>query len=84
MNTEPPSSSKIAKETDSDIQKRFKKIKEKNEEIKNEVYSKLLKEKPGDKDRLVTAFDYSTNKMIMSFLQPVVTNPKSAIEYRKT
>ena len=76
MNTEAPSSSKTAEETDSEIQKRFKQIREKNEEIKNEVYSKLLKEKPGDKDKLVTSFDYSTNKMIMSFLQPVVTDPK--------
>ena len=84
MNRDAPSSSKIAKETDSHVQKKFKKIREKNEEIKNEVYSKLLKEKPGDKDRLVTAFDYSTNKMIMSFLQPVVTDPKSATDYRKT
>ena len=32
----------------------------------------------------MTAFDYSTNKMIMYFLQPVVTDPKSAIDYRIT
>ena len=84
MDTEAPSSSKTTKETDSDIQKRFKKIGEKNEEIKNEVYSKLLKEKPGDKNRIVTEFDYSTKKIIMSFLQLLVTDPKSAIDYRKT
>ena len=84
MNTEASSSSRAVEETDSDIQKKFKQIREKNEEIKNEVYSKLLKEKPRDKDKLVTAFDYSTIKMIMSFLQPMVTDPRSATDYRKT
>ena len=33
---------------------------------------------------LLTAFDYSTNKMIMSFLKPIVADPKSVSYYTKT
>ena len=79
-----PSSSKTIEGRDSDIKERYKQIKEKNEEIKREIYSQFLKEKPGNKDRLLTAFDYSTNKMIMSFLQPKVPDPKTISDYRKT
>ena len=43
INTEAPSSSRVAEQTDYDIQKNFKQIRENNQEIKNEVYSKLLK-----------------------------------------
>ena len=80
---EVPSSSKIAEGRVSDIQEKYKQIKERNEEIKREFYSQFLKEKPRDKDKLLTSFDYSTNKMIMSFLQPIVTNPNSVADYRK-
>ena len=83
VNLEAPSSSKEIEGTNSDIQKKYKQIKEKNEEIKNEVYSQFLKEKPGNKDRFLTAFDYSTNKMIMSFLKTTVADPKSVSDYTK-
>ena len=62
---------------------RFKQIKEKNEEIKSEAYSKFLKEKPGNKDRLLSAFDYSSNKLVMSFLKPTVADPNSVADYSK-
>ena len=65
-----PCSSKATDNRESNIQIKFRQIREKNEEIKNEVYSKFLKEKPGNKDRLLTAFNYSSNKLIMSFLKP--------------
>ena len=42
VNIEIPSSSKT---TDLDIKQRYKQIKEKNEEIKREIYSQFLKEK---------------------------------------
>ena len=83
INSEDPSSSKATKETDSNIQNKYKQIREINEEIKNEVYSQLLKENPGNKDRLLTTFDYSTNNMIMSFLKPTITDPKSIAYHTK-
>ena len=43
VNSEAPSSSKAAEETDSDIQKKHKQIKERNEDIENEFYSQFLK-----------------------------------------
>ena len=62
VNSEAPSSSKAAEETDSDIQKKYKQIKERNEVIKNEVYSKFLKEKPGNKDKLLIVFYYTPTR----------------------
>ena len=84
VDLEIPSSSKIAEGKDSDIKQRYKQIKEKNEEIKREIYSQFLKENPGKKERLLTAFDYSTNKIIMSFLQPKIADPKTILDYQKT
>ena len=84
VDLEIPSSSKTTEGKYSDIKQKYKQIKEKNEEIKREIYSQFLKEKPGNKDRLLTAFDYSTNKMIMSFLQPKIADPKTVSDYKKT
>ena len=62
------SSSQTTEEKDLDIKEKYKKIKQTNEEIKSEIYSQFLKKKPGNQNRLLTAFDYSKKKMIMSFL----------------
>ena len=83
VNIEVPSSSKTTEGKNIDIKEKYKQIKERNEQIKREVYSQFLEEKPGNKDKILTDFDYSTNKMIMSFLQPKVTDPKSVVDYRK-
>ena len=77
------SSSQTAEEKDLDIKEKYKQIKQKNEEIKIEIYSQLLKQKPGNQNRLLSAFDYSSNKMIMSFLQPTTSTPKTTADYKK-
>ena len=41
-----------------DIKERYKDIKAKNEEIKNEIYSQYLKQTPNIQKRLLSAFDY--------------------------
>ena len=79
-----PPSSQETDNTESDIHIKFRQIKEKNEEIKNQAYSRSLKENPGNKDRLLSAFDYSSNKLVMSFLKPTVAEPKSMADYSKT
>ena len=58
-------------------------MKRKNEEIKIEIYSQFLKQKPGNQNRLLSAFDYSSNKMMMSFLQPTTLAPKTVSDYKK-
>ena len=53
------SSSQIAEEKDLDIREKYKQIKTKNEEIKNEIYSQYLKQTPNIQKILLSAFDYS-------------------------
>ena len=77
------SSSHTAEEKDFNIKYKYKQIKQKNEEIKTEIYSQFLKQKPGNRNRLMTAFDYSTNKMNMSFFKPTTSTPKKTIDYKK-
>ena len=42
------SSSQTTEEKDLDIKDRYKQIKQRNEEIKSEIYSQFLKQKPGN------------------------------------
>ena len=46
------SSSQTAEEKDLDIREKYKEIKIKNEEIKNEIYSQYLKKTPSVQNRL--------------------------------
>ena len=64
------SSSHTVEEKYLDIKEKYKQIKQKNEEIKSEIYSQFPKQNLGNQNRLLTTFDYSTNKMINSYLQP--------------
>ena len=59
------SSSQTVEEKDLDIRKKYKQIKTKNEEIKNEIYSQYLKQTPSVQNRLLSAFDYSNKNLIM-------------------
>ena len=77
------SSSQIAEEKDLDIKEKYKQIKQKNEEIKSEIYSQFLKQKPGNQNKLLITFDYETNKIIMSFFQPTTLAPKTVADYKK-
>ena len=45
---------------------------------------KYWKQTPSDQNRLLSAFDYKTKKMQMTFLQPTVQAPKSSTDYKKT
>ena len=76
------SSSQTAKEKDLDIKEIYKQIKKKNEEIKSEIYFQFLKRKQGNENRLLKSFDYSIKKMIMSFLQPTTSAPKTMADYK--
>ena len=53
------SSSQTTEEKDLDIKEKYKQIKLKNEEIKNDIYSQYLKQTPSVQNRLLSAFDYS-------------------------
>ena len=66
-----------------DIKERYKEIKAKNEEIKNEIYSQYLKQTPNIQNRLLSAFDYRNKKLPMTVLQPTVPTPKTTSDYKK-
>ena len=66
-----------------DIKEKYKEIKAKNEEIKNEIYSQYLKQTLGVQNRLLSAFDCKKKKFLMSILQPTVKTPKTATDYKK-
>ena len=51
-----------------DIKERYKEIKAKNEEIKNEIYSQYLKQTLSIQNRLLFSFDYKNKKMLMTVL----------------
>ena len=42
-----------------------------------------MKQKPGNQNIFLSAFDYSTKKLIMSVLQPTVSVPKTVADYKK-
>ena len=77
------SSSQTAEEKDLDIREKYKQIKTKNEEIKNEIYSQYLKQTKGVQNQLLSIFDYSNKKLIMSVLQPTVNTLKTVADYNK-
>ena len=66
-----------------DIKERYKEIKAKNEEIKNEIYSQYLKQTPSIQNRLLLAFDYKNKKMLMTVLQPTAPTPRTSSDYKK-
>jgi len=76
-------SSQIVEEKDLDIREKYTQIKAKNEEIKTEIYSQFLQQTPSIQNKLLSAFDYSNKKLIMSVLQPIVKTPKIVADYKK-
>ena len=66
-----------------DIKEKYKQIKLKNEEIKYNIYSQYLKQTPSVQKRLLSAFGYSNQKLIMSVLQPTFKSPKTMADYKK-
>ena len=65
------------------MKEKYKKIKFKNEEIKTEIYSQFFKQKLGNQNIFLSAFDYSTQKLIISVLQPTIPVPKTVADYKK-
>ena len=77
------SSSQAVEEKYLDIKEKYKRIKLKNEEIKNNIYSQYLKQTPSVQNRLLSAFDYSNQNLIMLVLQPIVKSPKKMEYYEE-
>lgn len=51
---------------------KYKEIKIRNEALKAVTYAQYWKQTPCDQNRLISAFDYKTRNMQMTFLQPTV------------
>lgn len=67
-----------------DIKGKFKEIKTKNEQLKAQAYAQYLKMAPTNQTILMSPFDPKEGKMQMSFLKPIVQQPKSFSDYLKT
>ena len=61
------SSSKLAYK-EQDIMHKYKEIKLRNEALKEDTYAQYWKQTPSDQNMLLSAFDYKTRKMQMTFL----------------
>ena len=75
-NVEVSSSSKPV-DKEHDIMENYKEIKLRNETLKAVTYAQYWKQTPSDQSKLLFAFDYKSRNMQMTFLQPIVKNPKS-------
>lgn len=67
-----------------DIKYRYKEIKLRNETLKDETYAQYFMQKPANQSTLISSFDIKIGKMHMTFMQPIVQQPKSSANYRKT
>lgn len=67
-----------------DIKHRYKEIKMRNEKLKSETYAQYFKHTPTNQSRLMSAFDIKAGTMQVSFFQPIVQQPKTSIDYKKT
>ena len=75
--------SQQAENTHTDIKEKYKEIKAKNEELKNEIYSQYLKQTLGNQKRLLSSFHYANKKLLMTMLQPTIPKPTIAVDYKK-
>ena len=64
-----------------DIKKTFINIKKKNDPLKMKVYDQYMKMAPHNQQRLMSAFDLSQGKMLMSHFKAKVPKPTSAADY---
>ena len=77
------SSLRTALEQSQDLKEKYKEIKARNEKLKAQTYAQYLKMAPTNQTRLILAFDIKEGKMQMSFLKPIVQQPKSLANYSK-
>jgi len=78
------SSFRLPKTDTGDIKKTFINIKTKNEPLKMKVYDQYMKMAPHNQQRLMSAFDLSQGKMLMSHFKAKVPKPMSATDYIRT
>ena len=55
-----------------------------NEKCKVETYAKYMRMTTLSQSRLMSTFDIKEDKMQMSFLQPILQQPKTTTDYKKT
>jgi len=77
------SSSSKPVDKEKDIKEKYKKIKFRNETLKDETYAQYFKQTPINQNRLMSTFDIKTCKMQMTFMQPIVQQPRSSTGYMK-
>jgi len=64
-----------------DIKGKYTEIKARNEKLKAQTYAHYLKMAPTNQTRLMSTFVIKEGKMQMSFLKPIVQQPKSMADY---
>ena len=78
------SSSGQQREGELSIKQQFIDIKRRSDPIKIQLYNHLLKMAPSNQQRLMSAFDVSEGKMIMSHFTPTTLQPQSSSDYLRT
>lgn len=78
------SSSSQQREDELSIKQQFIDIKKRNEPIRIQLYNLLLKMAPTNQQRLMSSFDVSEGKMIMSHFMPTTLQPQSPSDYLRT
>lgn len=78
------SSSGQHREGQSSIKQQFIDIKRRSDPIKVQLYNHLLNLAPSNQQRLMSAFDVSEGKMIMSHFMPTTLHPQSTSDYLRT
>jgi len=66
------------------IKATFMEIKAQNELLRVQLYDQFLKATPAKKQRLMAAYDFKEEKMILSHFKPKVQQPQTAVDYVKT
>ena len=66
------------------IKQQFIDIKKRNEHIRIQLYNHLLKMAPTNQQRLMSAYDVSEGRMIMSHFMPTTLQPQSPLDYLRT
>lgn len=68
---------------DREIKDGFKEIKMRNEKLKAESYAQYFKFTPPNQSRLMLAFYIKEGKMQMSFIKPIVQQPRTSADFKK-
>jgi len=66
-----------------DLKEKYKEIKLRNEALKDETYAQYFKQTPANQNRLMPNFDIKTRTTQITFMEPIVLQPKSSVDYKK-